>query len=86
MDIEYSKNGNYDSKSPLVHDGQRLERLLQSLEREKSRLSSLPRNSQYVKHRLLVINRTLNLLSVSGTASLAQNDSELASLLSSLSL
>lgn len=65
---------------------ERRNNMLNRLRKEKERLSCLPRNSQYVAHRMRVVNRALEILEPQNDQALDKREDELASLLSSLSL
>lgn len=70
----------------LIHDEERCKGMVAQLRREKDRLSALPKNSQYVAHRMRVVNRALEILERQNQPSLDKHEDELAALLASLSL
>lgn len=87
MDVDdETASGTIRDTSKLSHDAERRDRMLAQLRVEKQRLASLPKNSQYVLHRMRVITRALEILAWQNHRALEAHEDELASLLSSLSL
>lgn len=72
--------------SPVVYDEQRRDELARKLQREKDKLSQLPRGSSYAAHRSRVVIRALELLAKQKEAATTDEESELLRLLQSLSL
>lgn len=84
MDVDGGAVGSSETHV-LIYDAERRNKMLNRLRKEKVKLASLPKNSQYMAHRVRVVNRALEILEEQNE-SLNKHEDELASLLSSLSL
>ncbi|PXF47551.1 hypothetical protein BWQ96_02695 [Gracilariopsis chorda] len=85
-DAEVEPNRSSTPSKPVVYDEQRRKDLLDRLHREKQVLSTLPPASKYVRHRLKVVEKAVQILSSQEHCSQDDATAQLTRLLESLAI